>query len=91
MIIILYLTIGVLTQSLSLTYKLPNKILAWVGGQQMEGIEAIAIQQITSVVTQQQGSALRSVQQAGMAGKNNQVSQQGAQSGVQTGSRVGKN
>lgn len=65
MIIILYITSSLLMHSMSIIYKLPNKILLWIGGQASEGIEEQAVQQIKSAVDQQQSSTLNSISQAG--------------------------
>lgn len=89
MLVIMYITGTLLSQALSFTYKLPNAIVAWVGGQQMEGTEAAAVQQLQSVVNQQQQGALNSIQQAGIAGSRDQMSGQAA-GGFKAG-KLGKN
>ncbi|MEC7030976.1 MAG: hypothetical protein VXW87_04880 [Pseudomonadota bacterium] len=76
MVVTLYLTLSILNQALSVTYKLPNIILSWIGGQRMDGFEGAAIQQIVSVVTGQGQGALSAIQQAGMASKGDQVAGQ---------------
>ena len=76
MVVVLYLTISVMNQALSFTYKLPNIILSWIGGQRTEGIEAAAVQQIISVVTGQVQGPLSSIQSAGMSAKSGQMAGQ---------------
>ena len=70
MIIILYVTGTLLMQAMSITYKLPNKILLWVGGQPQDGVEEEAMQAIQGLVNQQQTSALQSIGQAASAAKS---------------------
>lgn len=68
MLIVLYITGTLLTQAISFTYKLPNAILAWVGGQRMDGVETAAVMQLQNAVNAQQKGALGSIREAGMAG-----------------------
>jgi hypothetical protein len=70
MVVVLYITSVLLMQSLSFIYKLPNKILLWVGAQQTDGSEEEAVQSIQSIVSQQEGSALGALGQSGMSGKS---------------------
>jgi hypothetical protein len=88
MIVVLYLTISVMSQALSITYKLPNIILSWIGGQRTEGVEAAAVQQIISVVTGQVQGPLRAIQTAGMSTKSGQMSSQ-AVGGFSTAGKMG--
>jgi hypothetical protein len=76
MVITMYLSASLLSQTLALTYKLPNTIVQWIGGSPAEGIEAQAVQQIQSVVNQQQQGMLDSIKQAGMSAKNDQMAGQ---------------
>jgi hypothetical protein len=87
MVIVLYVTGVLLMQAVSLTYKLPNKILLWVGGQPTDGIEDETAQAIQGLVNQQQGSILQSIGQAAVAVKSASegVSQQGASGGTKAG------
>ena len=73
MVIFMYLTASVLTQALTITYKLPNTVVQWIGGSPPEGIEADAVRQIQSVVNQQQQGMLDSIKQAGMSAKSDQM------------------
>lgn len=70
MVIVLYITGLLLMQAVSLTYKLPNKILLWVGGQPTDSIEEETAQAIQGLVNQQQGSVLQSVGQAAVSVKS---------------------
>lgn len=85
MLIIMYVTTTLLSQTLALTYKLPNAIVAWIGGQQMEGIESAAVQQLQAVVSQQQ--PFQAIQSAGLSGSSSSMDQN-ATTGTKSGSNI---
>ena len=85
MLIIMYVTTTLLSQTLALTYKLPNSIVAWIGGQQMEGVEAAAVQQLQGVVSQQQ--PFQAIQSAGLSGSSSAMDQK-ATTGTKSGANI---
>ena len=69
MVMVMYLTATLMTQSLSFCYKLPNIIVRWIGAQASDGMEEAAISQLKQAVDSQNSSVMSSLQQAGLQAK----------------------
>ncbi len=64
MMMFIYISATLISYCLSAAYRIPNMVIRWVGAQADSGSEQQSIQRIYSLLNQQQGSALSSVQQS---------------------------
>jgi hypothetical protein len=64
MVMVIYISATLITYCLSAAYRIPSMVIRWVGAQADTGSEQQSIQRIYSLLNQQQGSALSSVQQS---------------------------
>lgn len=70
MVLTLYITSILLMQAMGIMYKLPTKVLLWVGGQATDNIEEETVKAIEDLVKQQQGSVLGALNQSAVSAKS---------------------
>lgn len=78
MVFLIYVTATLMTYSLSASYRIPNMVVRWIGAQAESSSDQQAIQRVYSLLNQQQGSALSSVQQSAMGSQQSAKSISGS-------------
>ncbi|UTC24415.1 hypothetical protein MMH89_04180 [Candidatus Comchoanobacter bicostacola] len=66
LVFMVYISATLMTYCLSASYRVPNMVIRWVGGQVESNLDQQTIQRIYSMFNQQQASALASVQKSAM-------------------------